>query len=137
MKKKISNNEINTSHYLGWNSLVITKYEILENKILDDKMIDVSYPDLKNKQKIFVIVKGALEFKTDNKKNVLKVFDAFDMCSKNQKYEILEKKFRFFIVSAKNLESQEGSNFFFNFKRSKKRICGVVNVYREFMMAKG
>ena len=46
----------------------ITKYEILENKILDDKMIDVSYPDLKNKQKIFVIVKGALEFKTDNKK---------------------------------------------------------------------
>ena len=65
-EKKISNNEINTSHYLGWNSLVITKYEILENKILDDKMIDIA--TISKITKNFVIVKGALEFKTDNKK---------------------------------------------------------------------
>ena len=44
------------------------------------------------------------------------------MCSKNQKYEILAKKNSvFFIVSAKNLESQEGSNFFFNFKKDLKK----------------
>ena len=61
-------NEIKTSHYLGWNSLIIAKFEITKNKMLDDRIIDSTYPDLKDKQKIFIVTKGVLELKIDNKK---------------------------------------------------------------------
>tara|TARA_B110000027_G_C16037296_1_gene263695 strand:+ start:541 stop:801 length:261 start_codon:yes stop_codon:yes gene_type:complete len=67
-EKKILTNEIKTSHYLGWNSLIIAKFEITKNKMLDDRIIDSTYPDLKDKQKIFIVTKGVLELKIDNKK---------------------------------------------------------------------
>ena len=49
-KKKSSPNEIEISDYLGWNSLIIVKFKILKNKTFDNIIIDLNYPELKNKQ---------------------------------------------------------------------------------------
>ena len=126
-EKKILTNEIKTSHYLGWNSLMIAKFEITKNKMLDDRIIDSTYPDLKDKQKIFIVTKGVLELKIDNKKNVLAEYDAFDLATNNEKFEIAAKENSiFFIISAKNLDSQTGTNAYFNFKKDleKKDLWG-------------
>tara|TARA_B100000965_G_C19471530_1_gene704329 strand:+ start:338 stop:1033 length:696 start_codon:yes stop_codon:yes gene_type:complete len=126
-KKKLTSNEIQSSHYLGWNNLLIIKFEIIKNNIIDKKIIDISYPDLKDRQKIFVVTAGALEVKIDNQKNILNKLDAFDLASKNEEYEISAKENSvFFIICAKDLENQAGTNVFFNFKKDleKKDLWG-------------
>ena len=117
-EKKLISNKIQSSHYLGWNNLLIIKFEIIKNNIFDKKIIDTSYPDLKDKQKIFVVTKGTLEIKIDNQKNTLNVFDAFDLGNKNEEYEISAKENSvFFVICAKDLDGQTGTNVFFNFKK--------------------
>lgn len=117
-EKKFTSNKIQSSYYLGWNNLLIIKFEIIKNSIFDKKIVDTSYPDLKDKQKVFVVTKGTLEVKIDNQKNTLNEFDAFDLVNKNKEYEISAKENSvFFIICAKDLDGQTGTNVFFNFKK--------------------
>ena len=117
-KKKLTSNKIQSSYYMGWNNLLIIKFEIIKNNIFEKKVIDISYPDLKSKQKIFVVTKGTLEVKVDNQKNTLNEFDAFDLVNKNEEYEISAKENSvFFVICAKDLDGQIGKNVFFNFKK--------------------
>ena len=46
-EQKLTSNKIQSSHYLGWNNLLIIKFEIIKNNIFDKKIIDTSYPDLR------------------------------------------------------------------------------------------
>lgn len=126
-KKKLISNKIQSSHYLGWNNLFIIKFEIIKNNIFHKKTIDISYPDLRDKQKIFVVTKGVLEVKIDNQKNTLIKFDAFDLVNKNEEYEISAKENSvFFVICAKDFDGQTGTNVFFNLKKDleKKDLWG-------------
>jgi len=126
-KKELISNKIQSSHYLGWNNLFIIKFEIIKNNIFDKKIIDRSYPDLKDKQKIFIVTKGVLEVKSDNQKNTLIKFDAFDLVNKNEEYEISAKENSvFFVICAKDFDGQTGTNVFFNLKKDleKKDLWG-------------
>ena len=51
------------SEYEGWNSLLVTKFEIKKEKILTSENINLQYPELNGKQKIFVITQGNLQIK--------------------------------------------------------------------------
>ncbi len=44
-EKKFTSNKIQSSYYLGWNNLLIIKFEIIKNSIFDKKIVDTSYPD--------------------------------------------------------------------------------------------
>ncbi len=134
-KKKLISEEFIISDYMGWNSLKIVKFETIRDKIFDNKTIDVNYPELKNKQKIFIVTKGYLEFEIDGKKNIFTEFDAIDFVEVNKKFEISVKKDTvFFIISAKNSNNQIGNNIYFNFKNDieKKDLWGGQCISRPY-----
>lgn len=134
-KKKLISDEFIISDYMGWNSLKIVKFETIRDKILDYKLIDLNYPELKNKQKIFIVTKGYLEFEIDNKKNIFTEFDALDFIETNKKYKISAKKETvFFIISAKDSINQTGNNTYFNFKKDleKKDLWGGQCISRPY-----
>ena len=116
------NNKINDTYelsdYLGWNGLIVAKFELKEGLFLSISNIDYRFKDLIGKQKIFVVVKGCLEIEIENKKKSLKHLDAVDIVSSDQKFNILAKEdSSFFMISAKDLDQQYGSCNFFNFKK--------------------
>ena len=134
-KKKLISEEFIISDYMGWNSLKIVKFETIRDKIFDNKTIDVNYPELKNKQKIFIVTKGYLEFEIDGKKNIFTEFDAIDFVEVNKKFEISVKKDTvFFIISAINSNNQIGNNIYFNFKNDieKKDLWGGQCISRPY-----
>ncbi len=107
-----------TSNYLGWNSLLVAKFQLNKGSFLDNSKIDNKFNDLKSKQKIIVVVSGSLEIEIEDKKKTLKDFDAIDIISSDQKFQILVKEnTSFFMISAKKLDKQSGNCNFFNFKK--------------------
>ena len=134
-KQKLISEEFIISDYMGWNSLKIVKFETIRDKIFDNKTIDVNYPEIKNKQKIFIVTKGYLEFEIDGKKKIFKEFDAIDFVEVNKKFEISVKKDTvFFIISAINSNNQIGNNIYFNFKNDieKKDLWGGQCISRPY-----
>ena len=134
-KQKLISEEFIISDYMGWNSLKIVKFETIRDKIFDNKTIDVNYPEIKNKQKIFIVTKGYLEFEIDGKKNIFTEFDAIDFVEVNKKFEISVKKDTvFFIISAINSNNQIGNNIYFNFKNDieKKDLWGGQCISRPY-----
>ena len=134
-KQKLISEELIISDYMGWNSLKIVKFETIRDKIIDNKTIDLNYPEIKNKQKIFIVTKGYLEFEIDGKKNIFTEFDAIDFVEVNKKFEISVKKDTvFFIISAINLNNQIGNNIYFNFKNDleKKDLWGGQCISRPY-----
>ena len=106
------------SEYKGWNSLLVTKFDIKKGKILDSNYISSHYPELNNKQKIFVITKGIFQMKYEASESLLGEYDAVDFINGSQTYEMksLEDSI-IFMISAINLTSQSGKSTFFNFKK--------------------
>ena len=106
------------SEYKGWNSLLITKFDMKKGKVLDNNHINSRYPELNGKQKIFVTTKGVLQIKYEGSESLLREYDAVDFVSSSQTYEMksLEDSV-IFMISAKNLTSQSGKSIFFNFKK--------------------
>ena len=72
------------SEYTGWNSLLIAKIEIKKGLSFNDNFINSKYSDLKEKQKIFVIIKGSVKTKYGSSNLLLKEFDAIDFISSQQ-----------------------------------------------------
>ena len=62
------------SNYLGWNSLLVVKFQLNKGSFLDNSEIDNKFNDLKGKQKIIVVVSGFLEIEIEDKKKNFKKF---------------------------------------------------------------
>lgn len=111
------------SEYKGWNSLFIIKFELKKGKILNNNNINSHYPELIEKQKIFVITKGIIKIKHEGSEFLLREYDAVDFISSSQTYEIESQENSIaFMISAKNLSSQSGKPVFFNFKKDIKSV---------------
>ena len=71
------NNKINDTYelsdYLGWNGLIVAKFELKQSLFLSVSNIDNTFKDLIGKQKIFVVVKGCLEIEIENKKKIIEI----------------------------------------------------------------
>ena len=117
-KGSLKSNDHFISEYKGWNSLLVTKFDIKKGKVLDSSHINSRYPELNGKQKIFVATKGVLQIKYDGSESLLREYDAVDFASSSQTYEMksLEDSI-IFMISAKNLTGQSSKSIFFNFKK--------------------
>ena len=117
-KGSLKSNDHFISEYKGWNSLLVTKFDIKKGKVLDSSHINSRYPELNGKQKIFVATKGVLQIKYDGSESLLREYDAVDFVSSSQKYEMkIKEDAVIFMISAKNLVNQSGKPVFFNFKK--------------------
>ncbi len=117
-EKPLKSNGHDLCEYNGWNSLLVTKFVIKKQEILNHEQVNSYYPDLKEKQKIFVVTKGVLEMEHQGSQSLLREYDAVDFVSSSQKYEMkIKEDAVIFMISAKNLVNQSGKPVFFNFKK--------------------
>ena len=118
-KTKKENDGLYIYHHVGWSGLTIIKFDIKKGKNLDGSFIDSLYPDLYKKEKIFVNTKGSLDIKSLEYQFSLEKFDAVDLISGSQGYQItcLEDS-TVFIISSNNLTNYNEKPIFFNFKKN-------------------
>jgi len=114
----LNSKDCNFFEYRGWNGLSVIKLDIFKEKTLSESFINSRYIDLVEKEKIFVLTKGKMEIKSEERKVLLKEYDAVNFFSKSQKYKMhcLEDT-TIFMISAKDLENSVGEPIFFNFKK--------------------
>ena len=63
LSKSIDN--ITLFNYVGWSGLHVTKFLIPQGSKLTNLQLQDLFPDLENKEKIFVTINGNIEFKSD------------------------------------------------------------------------
>ena len=114
-KKPAISNGFNFSSYTGWNSLVIIKFNLEKDQNLTSDFIKLKFPEIYDKEKILVVVKGTLKISLRKKHFLLKEFDALNFFSDEYKIEC-KKNTIAYLVSAKNLTEYNKDSIFFNFK---------------------
>lgn len=109
--------ENEVSKYEGWHGLYLIKINLKKNEELSSNYLKNKFPEIYNKEKILVVVKGQLQIETKSK-FVLNNYDALNYFLEDKKSRItcLENT-SFFIVSSKELEIVDGKEVFFNFKK--------------------
>ena len=118
LNKSQNFNNILFSSYDGWNSLVVAKFNLKKNDYIDANYINEQFPELKNKQKIFVTIKGSIKLEFEKSSFIMNEFDAVDFIKGDEKYKINSSEDSIiYMVSAKDLGAEDGSPVFFNFKK--------------------
>jgi len=115
----LESKHVSSSHYSGWNGLLIIKLNIIKGGIIDNDYIKNNFPEIFNKEKIVVLVSGKLlvDFKKNQK--TLEEYDSINYFSDVSKYSFtcLEDA-ELFIISAKKIENSTNNDLlFFNFKK--------------------
>ena len=108
---------INYSYFDGWNGLEIFKFKLIKNDILTKSFINFKIKNTEIKETIFVTTEGKLEVTLDDKKEILKEYDAVNFFYEPTEYQIkaLENS-TMYLVSAKAKQDENKDPFFFNFK---------------------
>ena len=105
-------------NYLGWSGLVVAKFSLPEGKKINSESIDELYPELKNKEKIFVTTEGNIKFSSTEINKNLNEFDAVDFISGQKKYSFSSlKETSFFMIGANKAKIYNEDSIFFNFKK--------------------
>jgi quercetin dioxygenase-like cupin family protein len=116
-KKEILD-QVNISKFTGWNELQVCKLEMKKDQNLNSEQINLYFPKIALKEKIFIVVKGKVTINILQKKYTLSEFDALNLASNKEKilftcYENAE----IYMISANNPEVYTDAPFFFNFKK--------------------
>jgi quercetin dioxygenase-like cupin family protein len=120
--EKIANLELTDfAKYTGWNNLIIVKINLKKDKILAHDFINSEISETYNKEKILVVVKGALKFSFKKKEYFLKEFDVVNFFTGEYEIESQENT-EAYLVSAKDLTDQDKDSIFFNFKNDIKPV---------------
>ena len=120
--EKIANLELtNFAKYTGWNNLIIVKINLKKDKILAHDFINSEISETYNKEKILVVVKGALKFSFKKKEYFLKEFDVVNFFVGEYEIESQENT-EAYLISAKDLTDQDKDSIFFNFKNDIKPV---------------
>ena len=110
--------DITVFNYVGWSGLHVAKLLIPKGTKVTNTLINDFFPDLNNKEKIFVTTKGNIEFKSDEFDLQLKEFDAIDFISGSKNYYFNSlKDTSIFMIGAKDTKICKDKSFFFNFKK--------------------
>jgi len=116
LSKRIDNTTI--FNYVGWSGLYVTKFLIPQNNKISSSQLNELFPDLINKEKIFVMTKGNIEFKSYDLKVQLNEFDAIDLLSETKDYYFNSlKDSSIFMISSKDSKICKGKSICFNFKK--------------------
>ena len=116
LSKSIDN--ITFFDYVGWSGLHVTKFLIPEGSKLTNLQLEALFPDLKDKEKIFVITKGNIEFKSDKINTQLNEFDAIDLVSEKKNFyfnSLIDSSI--FMICSRDSKTSEGDSVCFNFKK--------------------
>ena len=116
LSKSIDN--ITFFDYVGWSGLHVTKFLIPEGSKLTNLQLEALFPDLKDKEKIFVITKGNIEFKSDKINTQLNEFDAIDLVSEKKNFyfnSLIDSSI--FMICSRDSKTCEGDSVCFNFKK--------------------
>ena len=120
--EKIANLELtNFAKYTGWNNLIVIKINLKKDKILAHDFINSEVSETYNKEKILVVVKGALKFSFKKKEYFLKEFDVVNFFAGEYEIESQENT-EAYLISAKDLTDQNKDSIFFNFKNDIKPV---------------
>ena len=108
-------------NYIGWSGLYVTKFLIPHGGKLTNLQLDNLFSDLSNKEKIFIITKGNIEFKSYELNVQLSDFDAIDLLSEKKSYSFNSlNDSTVFMISSKESSTCEGESVYFNFKKDLK-----------------
>ena len=102
----------------GWNNSIIIKFSLKNKDSINNIFVKKYFPSVANKEKIIVITSGTIEIKKNNKKLLMKKFDALNFSSDEVDYDIncLEDS-DFFVISSENLPQKNFDTVYFNFKK--------------------
>lgn len=105
-------------NYKGWSGLYAAKFILPKGKKIDSFSVDKFYPDLINKEKIFVTTEGNIHLKSDLIDKEFNKFDAVDFVSGNEKYSFISSEdTSFFMICASKSKIHKDKSFCFNFKK--------------------
>ena len=120
----LKSKHVSSSHYTGWNGLLIIKLNITKDGIIDNDYIETNFPEIFNKEKVVVLISGKLLVDFKNKQKTLEEYDSINYFSDQLKYSLtcLEDA-ELFIISAKKIENSTSNDLlFFNFKKDIKVV---------------
>ena len=111
-------NKVEFFNYTGWSGLHVAKFLIPQDCSLTDLQLREFFPDLNDKEKIFVTTKGNIEFKTNKFNTLLNEFDAIDLFSETKNYSFTSLKDSvIFMISSKGSKPCKDEPIYFNFKK--------------------
>lgn len=120
---KRSEKSIELSTYNGWNKSLIIKILFNSSKNINNFFIKKNFPQIFNKEKIFIFISGKSKFTSNSKNFNLKKLDAISTFSDNFNYNFeCKKNTRLFIVSSEKFKKRNQKSIFFNFKKNIKAI---------------
>ena len=114
---------IELSYYNGWNKSLIVKILFNSSKNINNFFIKKNFPQIYNKEKIFIFISGKSKFTSNTKNFKLNKFDAISTFSDNFNYNFDCKKYtQLFIVSSEKFKKRKKKIIYFNFKKNIKAI---------------
>ena len=120
---KQTNKNFKISFFNGWNRSLIIKILFKNSGKINNFFIKNYFPNIFDKEKIFITISGKPKFKSTKKNINLKKFDAICIFSDNYDYNFEGKKnTEFYIVSSEKFKKRKNKSIFFNFKKNIKKI---------------
>ncbi len=118
-----SRDNIKISTYHGWNKSFLSKISFKNIDKIDNFFIKKNFPNILNKEKIFIITSGQSRFKSNKKNFNLKKYDAISVFSDNFDYSFeCQKDTQLFIISSEKFKPKKNKCVFFNFKKDIRTI---------------
>ena len=109
--------------YSGWNKSLIICIQFNSSDSIDNLFIKRYFPQIFNKEKIFIIVSGKSKFHSNKKILNLKKLDAISIFLDNFYYNFkCKKNTQLFIVSSQNFKVRKCKSIYFNFEKDIKAI---------------
>ena len=102
----------------GWNKSIVIKFCMKKENSINNLLIKKNFPSLINKEKIIVVTSGVIDIKKNNKKLIMKKFDALNFSSDEKNYEIkCSQESDFYLISCEILPEKNFDTVHFNFKK--------------------
>ena len=110
------NEKVNISNFKGWSGLSVTRFQMSKNSVVDSDEINSKFPQLNDKEKIFVIIEGSTNFIKNNEKIKLDKLDAVDFVSSNQKFKMIsDEETTLYMIGSEKSKSINDETHYFNF----------------------
>lgn len=114
---------IKLSSYKGWNKSLIIKIFFNSSNTINNLFIKKNFPQILNKEKVFIITSGKLKFNSEMKNFNLKKFDTISIFSDKFEYNFnCKKNTELFIISSEKFKIKKHKSIYFNFKKDIKAI---------------
>ena len=114
---------IKLSSYKGWNKSLIIKIFFNSSHTINNLFIKKNFPQILNKEKVFIITSGKSKFNSEMKNFELRKLDVISIFSDKFEYNFnCKKNTELFIISSEKFKRKKHKSIYFNFKKDIKVI---------------